>query len=548
MMKKKLLRTMCGILAVISCCVGCSGKGDTFKEGQKNTVPPDYTKTETTVDMYAYIPPTNGHYTTEHDSIVYGESNITKERYQEYKDCGFNILLSDDEFYGGSMKTPTVESDKKYFETSQTKEILDLCQKVGLKAIVFDYRVWRLSRSETSLIRKGDVTEPLWFWCSDIVYYPEEVEYDATKKIITLQDGSQRNVDFVQYQFDSMEALQEYIKIVMSSYRDHPAFYGIRFLDEPSEAKLTAVGQTTKAIKNIYPECYVLTCLHPHYGPAQEPLMVATEEGFQEYLDMYITGSENDHFGYDYYPFVGDVTSIGKVENPYVLNTYARTLQISALKAKEHNINWELVVQTYSFPSEKKRVVNERDIRLQHNMALAFDASTIAYFTYWMWPVKTIVAPEPEGTWQAIMSDTGEKILYDEVQKVNAETQKMARVILNYDYVATHLSWDKDYGVMPSYFANVETSELTNVKNITTGRATVINEMYDEANKLTGYMIVNATDTCEESYNRVEIEFDGYDKAIVYTAEGPTEVELEDNTYLTILKGGEAVFVIPYRQ
>lgn len=286
MMKKKLLRTMCGILAVISCCVGCSGKGDTFKEGPKNTVPPDYTKTETTVDMYAYIPPTNGHYTTEHDSIVYGESNITKERYQEYKDCGFNILLSDDEFYGGSMKTPTVESDKKYFETSQTKEILDLCQKVGLKAIVFDYRVWRLSRSETSLIRKGDVTEPLWFWCSDIVYYPEEVEYDATKKIITLQDGSQRNVDFVQYQFDSMEALQEYIKIVMSSYRDHPAFYGIRFLDEPSEAKLTAVGQTTKAIKNIYPECYVLTCLHPHYGPAQEPLMVATEEGFQEYLPM----------------------------------------------------------------------------------------------------------------------------------------------------------------------------------------------------------------------------------------------------------------------
>lgn len=548
-MKKKLLRTVCAALAVIFGSVGCTGnEAGTMKEGPMNTAPPDYTTTEATVDMYAYIPPTDGHYTTEHDSIMYGESNITKERYQEYKDCGFNILLSDDEFYGGSMKTPTVESDKEYFENSQTKEILDLCEEVGLKAIVFDYRVWRLSRSEVSLIKTEDTAKPLWFWHGDVVYYPEEVQYDTASGVLTLSDGKQITPEFVQYQFDSEEALKSYIEVVMSSYKDHPAFYGMRMIDEPSEEKLTAVGQTTRAIKNLYPGCYVPTCLHPHYGPAQGDLLVATDEGFQQYLDMYITESQNEHFGYDYYPFVGEVISETKAENTTVLNTYVRALQISALKAKEHNVDWELIIQTYSFPSETKRVVNERDIRLQSNMALAFDASTIGYFTYWMWPVKTIVAPEPQGTWQAIMSDTGEKILYDQVQKVNAETQELAKVLLNYDYVATHLSWDKDYGVMPNYFANVESSELTNVKSITTGRPTVLNEMYDEKNKLTGYMIVNAADTNEESYNRVEIEFSGYDKAVVYTAEGPTEVELEDHTYLTILKGGEAVFVIPYRQ
>lgn len=546
-MKKKLLRTACATLAAIFCCVGCARTGDTFKEGAKNTAPPDYTKTETVVDMYAYRAPTNGQYTTEHGATVYGETNITKERYQEYKDCGFNILLSDDEFYGGSMKTPTVETDQEYFESSQTKEILDICQEVGLKTIVFDYRIWRLSRSEISLIKTEDVSEPLWFWCTGTVYYPESVEYDAINKTVTLQDGSQREVDFVQYQFESEEELQEYIEVVMSSYKDHPAFYGVRFFDEPSEAKLTAAGQTTKAVKAVYPECYVLTCLLPYYGPALEPLLAATDEGFQKYLDMYIEETENDHFGYDFYPFVGDVISEKKAENTYVLNTYARALQISALKAKEHSIDWELVIQTYSFPSETKRVVNERDIRLQNNMALAFDASSIAYFTYWMWPIKSIVAPKGQtGTWQAIMSDTGEKILYDEVQKVNTETQKMAQAVLHYDYVSTYLSWDKDYGVMPNYFANVETSDLTNVKHVTTGRATVINEMYDEENKITGYMIVSATDTYEESYNRVEIEFSGYDKAVVYTGEGPKEVELEDNTYLTILEGGEAVFVIPY--
>ena len=547
MLKKKLLRTTCAVLAVTFCCVGCAGKETgAIKEGPKNTAPPDYTTTETVVDMYAYVPPTNGFYTTKSGTKVYGESNITKERYQEYKDCGFNILLSDDEFYGGSMKTPTVETDKEYYETSQTKEILDLCQEVGLKTIVFDYRIWRLSRSEVSLIKTDEAAAPLWFWHGDVVYYPEEVEYDATTGELTLSDGKQIKPEFVQYQFDSVEDLEVYIEVVMSSYKDHPAFYGMRFFDEPGPEKLTAVGQTTKAIKSVYPECFVATCLMQHYGPGQEPLIVATEEGFQKYLDMYIEETENDHFTYDYYPFDGIVTSTGKVESPYVASTYTRSLQISALKAKEHSVDWEFVAQTYSFPFETRRVVNERDIRLQNNMALAFDASKISYFTYWMWPNKATGTQNSEGTWQAIMSDTGEKILYDEVQKVNAETQKMAQVVLNYDYVATYLSWDKDYGVMPNYFANVETSELTNVKNITTGRATVVNEMYDEANKLTGYMIVNATDTCEESYNRVEMEFEGYKKAVVYTAEGPIEVELEDNTYLTILKGGEAVFVIPY--
>ena len=63
-MKKKLLRTVCATLVVIFCSVGCTGKeAGTVKEGPMNTAPPDYTTTEATVDMYAYIPPTDGHYT-----------------------------------------------------------------------------------------------------------------------------------------------------------------------------------------------------------------------------------------------------------------------------------------------------------------------------------------------------------------------------------------------------------------------------------------------------------------------------------------------------
>ena len=44
----------------------------------------------------------------------------------------------------------------------------------------------------------------------------------------------------------------------------------------------------------------------------------------------------------------------------------------------------------------------------------------------------------------------------------------------------------------------------------------------------------------------MSITFGGYEKATVYTAEGPIEIELEDGNYTRIMKGGEAVLVVPY--
>ncbi len=529
---------------MLVCVAGCAGDTKAAKTGPKNTAaPPDYSKTAQIVDMYAYIGPTDGSYYTSAGLSKQGEDHRTKERFQEYKDCGMNILmlLGNNAFVGSSQTETTEKAEKEAFEESRVKIDLDLCEEVGLKTIVFDNRLWRLTTCETSLIKEDKKAEPLWFVCQGNFHMANLVEYNAKTKIITLPDGAQGEVDYVQYQFESEDELQEYVKVMMSSYHDHPAFYGVTLFDEPAEEKLLSVGQVTKAVHALYPDCYVHTVLLPYYGGGHSIMSVAKEDAFLEYLDTYLEESGNSYFGYDYYPFKGTSTSSGKSEDRSIAKTWIRTLQLSALKAQEKDVDWEIAIQSFAFSNEGFRFVNEDDIRLQSNLGLAFDTKRISYFTYWMWQNKTDIE-----YCQAIMGDNGEKILYDEVQKVNAETQVLAQAVLNYDYVATHLSWDRTYGSMPLYFIDTVSEELSNVVEITSSGAAVVNEMYDEKNKLTGYMLVNANDTYDGIENRVSITFDGYKKATVYTAEGPTEVELTGGVYTRIMKGGEPVLVVPY--
>ena len=546
-LKKRIIKSLSIVLTLcmLACCAGCADSVETAKTGPKNTiVPPDYSDTEQIVDMYAFIGPTDGTYYDASGTQKRGVDHRTKERYQEYKDCGLSILLllGNNAYMGSGEANVTVESEKKAFEDCRVKKDLDLCEEVGLKTIVFDNRIWRLSNCKQSLVKEGGEAEALWYVCSGDYYYGTSVEtYDKASNKITTHSGTVKKVSSIFYQFDSQEKLTEYVSVLMSAYKDHPAFYGVSLFDEPPTEKLKAVGQVTQAIHSVDSEAYVHTCLLPYYGGNHELLSVADEKAFIEYLDTYLKESKNTYFCYDYYPLRGSVTSTGESENYYINDTYVRTLQLSALKAQEKNIDWEITIQSYGSGSGGSRFVNEEDIRLQSNMALAFDAVRLSYYTYWMWQNKSGVE-----MFQGIMSDEGDKILYNQVQKVNAETQMLAKAVLNYKYVGTYLSWDKNYGSMPAYFADVETTDLTNVANVTSSGAAVINEMYDEKNQLTGYMVVNANDTYDGIENRVSITFAGYEKAKVFTADGPVEVDLKNGNYTRIMRGGEAVLVVPY--
>ena len=536
-MVKKIISTVL-LATTLLACVGCQDKYT------GSGIVPDYSGSDKALNMYAFIGPTDGTYYTSSGKPKKGEDHRTVERYQEYKDCGFDtlLLLGNDPFHGAGHVT-TVEAEAEVYATSQLKKNLDMCEEVGLQAIVFDNRIWQLTYADKPLIKVGETAEILYVQAGGGTYLTNEYTvYEANSlgeptKVTITASGFIADVQHIQYQFEDMTALKSTLELYMSSYRNHSTFLGVSTLDEPpaNGSKTSSVGDLTQAIKEIDPDIRVQTCLLPEYS--------SVDDAYEKYLDDYLTYSGNDIFSYDYYPFVGAEMNSETTENPQVIKTYAACLQKTAEVAEEHSVDWELILQSGGYNGWGTRFVNEADIRLQMNMALAFSADNIGYFTYWMFQTKAGL-----GYGQAIMSDTGEKILYDEVQRVNAEAKKLAKVILNFDYKKSYLGWYKGYESKPQYFANAVSSDLSDIKSIEQTHPVIINEMYDEARKQAGYMIVNATETHEKSTNTITVEFDQtkYAYAIVYINGEEEKVTLRDGKYTVTLNEGEGAFVLPY--
>ena len=129
----KIASIALSIISFSSIACGCAN-------GDKTQYPNYFNSTEN-IKMYAFYGPGNGLY---RDGTPMGDGTDmrTKERYQEYKDCGFDILLLENEAaYRGED-----------WETSKVKEIMDIAFEVGLDVVVFDTRIWQLAVKGGSLI------------------------------------------------------------------------------------------------------------------------------------------------------------------------------------------------------------------------------------------------------------------------------------------------------------------------------------------------------------------------------------------------------------
>ena len=159
------------------------------------------------IDVFAFYGPCDGKY-DDGSPMGDGTDFRTKERYIEYKNCGFDILLMEDEaVYNGEP-----------FETSKVKEIMDICFEIGLKVIVLDRRIYYLAV-------KG-------FWGREI-------------------DG---------FTVNSVQDLHALVAFYMKDYSKHPAFYGVYIMDEPSADILDRASTVVGAIKAVDKKFYVHIC------------------------------------------------------------------------------------------------------------------------------------------------------------------------------------------------------------------------------------------------------------------------------------------------
>ena len=154
------------------------------------------------ITISAFTPPPNGLINARKDGKVYASKFIedfqTIERYQEYKDCGFDEMLfaGEDKYIG------------EEYQTSKLKKMLDLCEKCGIKAVVFDERIVSMTvKTQNSII--GEL-------------------------------------------FDSEQELDDYLRECVKDYKDHPAFYGVSLKDEPKYSMFPAMDACVKEdVRNI---------------------------------------------------------------------------------------------------------------------------------------------------------------------------------------------------------------------------------------------------------------------------------------------------------
>lgn len=472
----------------------------------KNSVYQKYYQNQDTkhlqMGLYSYGPPPSGRMVFEGKELFIKDRDFrTVERYREYMDCGFNILLG--QFSGIYFNEP--------WETCGAKKVLDVAHEAGLDKVIIVDRVLML---------------------------------------MSFEDGGLIGED---KQFKNENDLDAFVKERMSVYVDHPAFYGVQFRDEPKYTMFKAYGQLYRSIKRVYPKVFIqcnLFGLFFHFNNAYYPPyddVGRYPERFKRYLEMFLDETGADYIMMDEYGMYEDV---GTGLYPYFFLTY----QIMTQVAKERGVKLMFVAQSFSQSMKgipQVRKPNKDEIFYQINAFLGFGVKELAYYTYWSGGDVNFNG-ETRGKDSSIMGFHGDKTpLYDSVKKANAMIQKLAPVILNFEhqndtYAVQTICVSKPMHLQQTLRGQLKYAHLSNNQEVS-----MAFEMYDKKNNQYLYVVENIT--CPKFGKDLPLQ----ETTIAFTNSAWTKVdvfdenewrteELKDGKFTVSLANGHAVYLMPY--
>ena len=253
----------------------------------------------------------------------------------------------------------------------------------------------------------------------------------------------------------------------------------------------------------------------------------------------------------DCYPF----REVGAGE---IYNYYLYDLLTVANKTKAYNdsrattgtaeARFGICLQTYQFiqPSGDNElgrdIASAAEVSMQIYTGLAMGADLFEYFAYCSSDTTNGIVNQ--GTWDKTSS--GDR-LYDYVKTANDNALPFAKITMAYDWLGTFVS--------AGTTSNENSSAFNHINGLVTsdkGAMTSLSSTYDaiigryEGSEGDGYMVVNYTDPTKAHTNTVNMNFNGYNYAIVYTAGGEAQLVALNNGALSLnLAAGEAAFVIP---
>lgn len=419
----------------------------------------------------------------------------TVERMKEYKEVGFNIVMS------GCIATYYGED----WETSACKKMMDIVYEAGIKKyIVGDQSFYELSRNREGIIGEG---KP----------------------------------------FDSEASLDAFVAERIKNYSQHPAFYGIYLADEPHYYFFKAFGQICRSLRRVCPKAYVHCNLLPmdtlRWMDERYPQGGDLMERRSKYLNMFLDETGCDYIMYD------DYTFCSAKENKLF---YLRCLQNAAEICRDRGVNFSFVAQSFSMKLGGRDYYwtpNEQEMRYQLHLLLGFAVKELGFFTYMPHGANSVEEFPNDG---AMLTREGEKTpLYYITQKIIKELYEIAPVVTKFTY--RHSAYDVETFTSDLRQLDYALNEkLDNVVSFATDREGVlINELYDEKEDQYLYRIINVTEVrCEETAGvaqKTTVQFDKkFRFADVYADGKWTKRELVDGVMETALLPGDAAYVLIY--
>ena len=493
----------------------CGSK--TKNSADVNAGAPDYSQTGEQFTTFAYHAVRHNWYNSNATGFqTLPESLMTKEKLQEYKDAGFNVLFCNYvfDYNGESGRTVSYGSTSPY----SILDIMDMSHELGLKVIISEQNLRRLvdAAGDGSLI-------------DETLASPMANLSSPTK-------------------FQSEEDLQAYIKRLLDDVADHPAFYGVITKDEPFYQSLPGYGEIYKAIKACYPNAYVHANLLPmtataEYRYAENGKSMGLENSYKKYLSDFYKYSNADCITYDDYPILGNNSDQATIKTEHLRNA-----QIVAEFCKEKGLRYQKVFQTCSFKTGSWicRTPTQRDMYWQMNIGMAMGVKTYSYWSYY--PV-TNAGGETYVETASFLNQKGEKNqLYYWMQDIHAEMQGTAEALMNFEYQGL-----RTYKMSPmpgvfGYIAGLENNDLKYVSEVTQSSNGIIlvTELYDKDEDQYGYYVVNITDPTQSTEIDVTVKFDQFTKVQTYSKGEPTNSFLKGGATTFSLATGQGVFLLPY--
>ena len=510
---------------------------------------PDYSGYDHQFEFFGYHSAHDGWYTIDKVPYYTGESFLTEEQYQLYKDVGMTM------FYPQSIfRIPDEESAAQRGEPNREES-------------------WAFARAEIDkLVSIG---------MDRTVLYDEELSWLGLNEPIRVEDDGltdgQREAEGLigeaDDQFDTTEDLDAEVERLLSLYADYPGVYGVCLADEPKNVWYKSYGDLYNSIKRVSEkngwDLYISFNLNPlnltkdvyqqFYpyveGTNQNPDTTghfSFEDGFvryKQYIENFLSSMQPDYIRYDDYP----------LRNGKLRETYIPNLQYIADVCRDRGLEFHMVTQSFGMNSQgtqSMRQLTEEGAKWLNNMLLGFGVTEISYFTYF---TRTENVSTGESFYQydngSFVSMYGKPTnIYYFMKEIMADNQRFAPTVLQFKY--------KKSGVFINAAPNYSTAHLRYVENVNkttyeklksvsiNKECAMVNEMYDAENDRYMYMAMNIVDPMYQGslvYQTITLEFaPEYKYAVVYRDGERTLHKLKGSKLNVKCAPGEASFVIPF--